>query len=299
MHRIKSALLLMGIFGVFSTISFSLFGWIGALVVLGIGLVVQGLVQQRGAGLILRLHRAREVAMWEAPILHRIAGELAARAAIPLPQLMVYPSEMPNAFAMARREPPGVVAVSSGLLSLLDRREITGVLAHEFAHLKNRDSSLSALAGVVVQATTSLSHFFGFALLFLFVSGAWGTGGDNLWPTIVLVGLAPTGAALLLAGFMRTRERLADEDAAALTGDPRGLASALYKLQQYSESLERYLRRFRFIHTVEQDRGAALLRSHPPTGERVEALVNMDAKLVRHPAYLSPQLTRWRNVENF
>ena len=98
MHRIKSALLLMGIFGVFSTISFSLFGWIGALVVLGIGLVVQGLVQQRGAGLILRLHRAREVAMWEAPILHRIAGELAARAAIPLPQLMVYPSEMPNAF---------------------------------------------------------------------------------------------------------------------------------------------------------------------------------------------------------
>lgn len=299
MHRIKSALLLLGIFGVFSTISYSLFGWMGALLVLGIGLAIQGLAQQRGAGLILRFHGAREVASWEAPLLHKIAGELAARASIPLPQLMVYPSEMPNAFAMALSKPHGVVAVSSGLLSLLDRREITGVLAHEFAHLKNRDSSLSALAGVVVHATTSLSHLFGFALLFLFVSGAWGVASDNLWPEIVLVGLAPTVAALLLAAFMRTRERLADEDAAKLTGDPRGLASALYKLQQYSASLERYLRRFRFMHTVEQDRGVALFRSHPPTGERVEALVNMDGKLVRHPAYEPPYLPRWRSVENF
>ncbi len=299
MHRIKSALLLLGIFGVFSTISYSLFGWIGALLVLGIGLAIRGLAQPRGAGLILRFHRAREVATWEAPLLHGIAGELAARASIPPPQLMVYPSEMPNAFALAISKPHGVMAVSSGLLSLLDRREITGVLAHEFAHLKNRDSSLSALAGVVVQTTTSLSHLFGFALLFLFVSGAWGTVGDNLWSEIALFGLAPTGAALLLAAFMRTRERLADEDAAKLTGDPRGLASALYKLQQYSHSLERYLRRFRFIHTVEQDLGAALFRSHPPTGERVEALVNMDEKLVRHPTYMPSQVPRWRSVENF
>jgi heat shock protein HtpX len=299
MHQIKSVLLLLGIFAVFSIISFSLFGWVGALAVLGIGLAVQGFAQQRGAGLILRFHRAREVDPQEAPILHRIAAELAARASMPIPQLMVYPSEMPNAFAIGTGKTHGVVAVSSGLLSLLDRREVTGVLAHEFAHLKNRDSSLSALAGLVVQATTSVSHLFGFAVLLLLLSGAWGTAGVSLWSEIVLFALAPTGTALLLAAFMRTRERLADEDAAKLTGDPRGLASALYKLQEFSKSLERYLRRFRFIHTVEQDRGAALLRSHPSTRERVEALVNMDAKLVRHPAYRLPAYPQWRSVASF
>ena len=286
MYKLKSLALLAGLVGMFALVAHSLFGWLGALLVLVLGLVVNWISLDRAAGLILRLHRARPLSAWEAPQLQRMVRELAGRAEIPAPELMVYPAEMPNAFALGAGG--GVVAVSSALLQLLSAREIRGVLAHEFAHLKNRDSALSLSAGIFVQAITALSQVFGLTLLLLVLTGAWAALGPGVWPVMLLVALAPSASVLLQAGLMRTRERLADRDAAALSGDPRGLASALHKLQQYSRYMQRWLRRFRFIYTSEEERGHSLLRTHPPTAERVQALLALEHKTTARPVLARP-----------
>ena len=279
MFKLKSWTLLVALVGMFSLVSYALWDWTGALLVLGMGFAINWFSVDRAASLILRLHRARPLNQWEAPQLYHIADQLAARAQVTSPHLMVYPGEMPNAFALGTRAEQGVVAVSEALLQLLDRREITGVLAHELAHLKNRDSLLSLSAGIFVQAITLLSQVFVLLLLFYFLFGAGSLMDLGLWPLLALVGLAPTGAALLQAALMRTRERLADRDAALLSGDPRGLASALYKLQEYGRYMARWYRRFRFIYTSADERGSAWLRTHPPTDERVQALLEMESKV--------------------
>ena len=107
--------------------------------------------------------------------------------------------------------------------------------------------------------------------------------GGGLLPTFVLVALAPTAAALLQAALLRTRERLADREAARMTGDPRGLASALHRLNKYSRYLTGWLRRFRFIYTSESEGGARLLRTHPPTEERVRNLLSMESRVEEVP----------------
>ena len=147
MYKLQSIAIMAGLVGLFALFAFALLGWVGVLLVLGTGILLHGLLFRRTAGLILRMHRARPLSRWEAPQLHRVGAELAERAGIARPELLVYPADMPNAFAIGVGR--GVVALSTGLLRLLDLRELRGVLAHEFAHLKNRDSALSLSAGGV------------------------------------------------------------------------------------------------------------------------------------------------------
>ena len=274
-HRLRSLALLASLAGLFALVGFQLFGGQVAFIVLILVIALNWLTLDRARSLILRLHRARPLQAWEAPQLHQVSAELARRARIPEPVLMVFASEMPNAFAIGGRHDEGVLAVSTSLLQLLGRREIQGVLAHEVAHLKNRDSVLSLAAGILVQVIGVASQGFSLLLFVLLLSGSSAVPLAQLIPTILLVGLAPMAASALQAGLMRTRERLADEDAAALTGDPRGLASALHRLSQYSRYLTGWLRRFRFIYTSGEEGGARWLRSHPPTHERVQALLQM------------------------
>lgn len=275
MYRLQSVLLLVALVGLFALIGLQLFGTIGASLVLGAAFVFQWLTVDRARDLILWLHRARPLYRAEAPGLHAAVGELARRAGIGVPELAVYPAQMPNAFALAGRRREPVVAVSAGLLSLLALRELQGVLAHEIAHLRHRDSAVSLAAGILVQVITVLSQGLSVLLVLGLLLGGLPASAQML-PVIFFISVAPLVAALLQAGLMRTRERLADQEAARLTGDPRALASALHRLQEYSRSLGGWLRRFRFIYTTEQDDGPSLLRSHPPTRERVAALLAME-----------------------
>lgn len=272
MYRIRSALLLAALAGLFALVTQALFGWIVAALVLVVALALNGVALDRACWLILRLHRARALSPWEAPGLHGVVRELSSRAGLPVPALMVYPADMPNAFALGGG--PGVVALSTGLLQLLDLRQITGVAAHELAHLKNRDSAFSIIAGLFVQVTVAAAQLFGLLLLLLFLSGQ--ALSLEAWPLLVLLNLASPAAMLLQAGLLRTRERLADRDAALLTGDPRGLASALHRLHHYSRYLTGLLRRFRFIYTSGDETGSAWLCTHPSTGERVAALLALE-----------------------
>ncbi len=284
MYRLQSLAILAGLVGLFALVGYTLFGWTGLLLVLGAGLIFNGLTLQSSVHLILSLHRARPVAPREAPQLYRTARDLAHRADIPLPQMAVYPSDLPNAFALGAGRDQGIVAVSSGMLGLLEARELAGVLAHEFAHLKNRDSLLSLSAGLFARAISSLSGLFGLLMLFLFLSGAWTAVGEGLLPLILLLSVAPQAAVALQAGLMRTREHLADRDAALLTGDPGGLAAALYKLERYNRYLSGLYRRFRFIYTTDYETGPRWLRTHPAPEERIRNLLEMEEKMAVHPS---------------
>jgi len=279
-YKAKSLILLAGLALLSGAIGLTLFGATAALFIMALVLGLNWLAVGRARAVILWAHRARALRPWEAPALHEMARDLAARAGVPQPQLMVYPADMPNAFAIGRGRDPGVVAVSTGLARLLSAREIRGVLAHEFAHLKNQDSSLSLAAGALVQVVGVLSQGFVLLMTLLLLTGGLAPTGllppGALLTTLLLVGAAPTGAAALQAGLMRTRERLADRDAAQLTGDPRGLASALHRIDQYSRRLGGWLRRFRFIYTSEGEQGSRWLRTHPTTAERVAALLGLE-----------------------
>ena len=159
MYKLQSIAImagLVGLFALFALFAFALLGWVGVLLVLGTGILLHGLLFRRTAGLILRMHRARPLSRWEAPQLHWVGAELAQRAGIARLELLVYPADMPTAFAIGSGR--GLVALSTGLLRLLELRELRGVLAHEFAHLKNRDSALSLPAGVFVEAIGGLSQ---------------------------------------------------------------------------------------------------------------------------------------------
>ena len=281
MYRIQSLAIFGGLIGLFAIVGFAFFGWTGVFVILLGGVLFNSLTLGSSVRLILSLHRARPIESWEAPGLHRAAHELARRADLPVPQLAIYPSDLPNAFALGRGD--GIIAVSTGLLKLLNIREISGVLSHELAHLKNRDSLLNLSAGLFVQAISSLSTVFGILMLLFFLSGSWIGGGENLLPVILLVTFAPYAAAALHAAFMRTRERLADQDAVLLTGDPMGLANALNKLHQYSRYLDRLSRRFRFIYTTDTGAGPKWLRTHPDTDERIDRILELEEKIAPYP----------------
>lgn len=176
--------------------------------------------------IVLAMHHARELSPGEVPGLFRMVGELSASAGLPMPRLFLLPEAQPNAFATGRDPAHAVVAVTEGLLQVLGERELKGVLAHELAHIKNRDILVASVAASLASAITSVAHALQFAALF------GGPHSDDEEQPSALGGLlfavvAPIGATLVQLGISRSREYLADETAARLTGDPEGLARAL------------------------------------------------------------------------
>ncbi|MBT6145150.1 MAG: M48 family metalloprotease [Gemmatimonadetes bacterium] len=275
MYRLQSLVLMAGLVALFAITGYWLFGWLGGAMILALAIAVNWLGVDGARDAVLRLHGARPLARHEAPGIYRLVEDLAERAGIPMPVLAIYPSQAPNAFAIAARRRDPVIAVSTELLRLLPPREVRGVLAHEVTHLRNKDSALSLMAGVFTQVIGVLSQTIGLLLFLGLLLGA--LPGQQLWPALLVALVAPALATLLQAGLQRTRERLADLEAARLTGDPRGLAAALHRLQQYSRYLRGWLGRFRFLYTADTDRGTSWLRTHPPTAQRVRELLALEA----------------------
>lgn len=224
--------------------------------------------------LVLWMNRAVPIDPPEAPRLHAMVRELADRAGLPMPRLYRIPDPSPNAFATGRDPAHGVVAVTDGILQLLPERELRGVLAHELAHIQHRDILISSVAAVLAAAVGVVADLTRWSALF---GGGddedEGLGGVGL---LVAVFLAPLGATLLQLGLSRSREFLADEGAARLTGDPEGLARALLRLESGVAALpmERSATASLFIVSPTGGFGKLLnlFRTHPPTEERVAAL---------------------------
>ncbi len=173
--------------------------------------------------MVLAMSRARPVAEGQLPHVRRMVEDLARAADIPTPRLYVIPSPQPNAFATGRNPAHGVVAVTEGILRMLDERELKGVLAHEMAHIKNRDILVASIAAAIASAITYIAH------IGLFFGGGRDREGGGA-AALLMALLAPIGATLIQLGISRQREYLADETGAYLCGDPQALASALQKM---------------------------------------------------------------------
>ena len=187
--------------------------------------------------IVLRMSGARVIDEREAPALHAMVRELADRAGLPMPRLAVVADPTPNAFATGRNPKRAVVAVTEGLMQLTNPRELRGVLAHELAHVANRDTLIATIAAAGATAITYVAHAIQWGAIFGGARHDDEEEGGSAAGGLLLAFLAPIAAMLLQMGISRSREYMADEYAARLTGDPEALASALGKLQSYGQSL--------------------------------------------------------------
>jgi heat shock protein HtpX len=222
--------------------------------------------------LVMRLYRAVRLRPHDAPDLHRLLEALAARSGlVRLPQLYYLPTPILNAFAVGTGERTAV-AVTDGILRRLEPREIAGVLAHEISHIRNRDLWAMSLADLISRLT-SLMSWFGQLLLLLNLPAVLLGGIAVPWTVVLVLIFAPTAMALLQLALSRAREYDADLGAVALTGDPRGLAAALAKLDRFQGAYwEEILLPGRRMPEP------SLLRTHPPTEERIRRLLGLEAE---------------------
>lgn len=225
----------------------------------------------------LRMSGAREVSVAEQPQLHATVERLAARASIPKPRVYLIDSEAPNAFATGRNPQHGAVAVTTGIARLLTADELAGVISHELAHIKHRDTLISALAATAAGAVTMLANMAQWALIFGGFGGNDEEEGGGLIGGLVMIFVAPLAATVIQLAISRTREYRADAGGAQILGDALPLASALEKLEWASGRVQPPANNPAVAHLyiVNPLRGGGLLnlfRTHPATEERIARL---------------------------
>jgi heat shock protein HtpX len=280
-NYVKTTLLLAGMSGLLLAVGALLGGnWITIALVLAIAL--NGFAYFFSDKIAIRAARAVPVSEAEFPELYQIVHGLAAKAHMPMPRLYVSPSPQPNAFATGRNPDNAAVAVTQGILPILDRRELEGVLAHELSHVQNRDiliSSVAATIGAVITWVAQFAFFFG---------GSDDDDGGNPIAALLTLILAPIAALLIQLAITRSREFGADATGARITADPLALASALRKIEAYSRGTPPATTNpstaHLFISNPFKGGGAGvakLFSTHPSTAERVERLERM--------AYGTPQ----------
>ena len=237
--------------------------------------------------IVLRMHHAQEISPAHLPELYSMVGDLAARANLPMPRVYLIPEEAPNAFATGRNPQNGIVAVTEGLLQLLDRREVAAVIAHELGHIKNRDTLIMAVAATFAGALSMLANAAMWGSLF----GSSQDEEEGGSPLAGLLGvmIAPIAATLVQMSISRAREFLADEAAARYTGGPLVLANALRKIEAWSKEIPMSsgspATAHLFIHNPFSLEGvASLFSTHPPTEQRVARLEAMAFGKVPHAA---------------
>jgi heat shock protein HtpX len=231
--------------------------------------------------IVLAASRARPVTREEAPRLYAIVERLCGRTGMPLPRLYILPEQAPNAFATGRNPQHAAVAVTQGILSLLDDDEMEGVLAHELSHVRNRDILISSVAATLAGAVMFLSTMARWAAIF----GGYGDrrdgerGGGGLGLLIAAL-VAPIAATLIQLAVSRSREYQADASGAEMVGHPQGLARALEKLDQYSTRVPMLAAggpTTNHLFIVKPFTGASLMNlfsTHPPIPERIRRLLS-------------------------
>lgn len=225
--------------------------------------------------IVLKMYHAREIGPEQAPELYAMIKTLAGNAGLPMPKVCVIPKDAPNAFATGRNPEHAVVAVTEGLLNRMDPDEIKGVLAHELAHVKNRDILIGSIAATMAGAIMVLAYMARFSALF----GGRGGDGDRGGSAIGLIAMsimAPFAAMIIQMAISRSREYLADSTGAGFAGSPEGLARALEKLGQYSKRIPLKANpstAHMFIVNPLSGRSImSLFSTHPPLEERIARL---------------------------
>ena len=228
--------------------------------------------------LVLKMYGAQPIEESQAPALHRILRTLATRGGIPMPRVYLIPTETPNAFATGRNPQHAAVAVTEGIMRILDEEELEGVLAHELSHVKNRDVLIATIAATLAGAITYLAHMAQWAMIFGGRRDDDEEGGGALGGILMVI-LAPIAAMLVQMAVSRAREFQADATGARLAGRPWGLAKALGKLETASKALPMDASpATAHLFIVNPLSGRSLQRlfsTHPPVEERIARLRSM------------------------
>src|SRR5881396_4259090 len=226
--------------------------------------------------MVLAAYGAQPIEEAAAPRLYAIVHRLVTRAGIPMPRVYLIPSETPNAFATGRNPEHAVVAVTEGIMRILDEEELEGVLAHELSHVKNRDVLISTIAATLAGAITYLAHMAQWAAMFGGRASDDEERGGNPLALILMAVLAPLAAMLVQLAVSRAREFQADATGARVAGRPRGLASALQKLERANEAAPMAANpSTAHLFIVNPLGGGAMMRlfsTHPPLEERIARL---------------------------
>ena len=228
------------------------------------------------------MYRAKEVAERDAPELHSIVRQLTVRAQLPMPRVYMMDNPTPNAFATGRNPEHAAVAVTTGILNLLSREELSGVIGHELAHIKNRDILISTIAATIAGAISYLAHMAQWGLMF---GGRRDNEDRNPLGSVIgifIMILAPIAAMLIQMAISRSREYKADESGATVCGNPLALASALKKLQTGVRRIPMQANpstAHMFIVSPLTGGGMlSLFSTHPPIEERIARLEAMSAR---------------------
>lgn len=274
MNNVKTFVLMAGLFGLFLLAGQLLGGSSGLLVALVVGSAFNFIMYFFSDRLVLRMYGAKVVTAQEAPELYAMVDRLRQRAGLPMPKIAVAPHEQPNAFATGRSPDHAVVAVTTGILKNMPQDELEGVLAHELAHVKNRDMLIATLAAGVAGALSNLPY------LLMFGGGRDDEGGHP-YTQIGLILLAPLGAMLIQFAVSRQREFEADRVGAHILGRPMPLANALIRLDSMAHRIPMQVppavAALAQVNPLAADGGvvAKLFSTHPPTAERVARLEAM------------------------
>jgi heat shock protein HtpX len=264
-------MLLAALTALFMALGFTIGGRAGAILAFLIAFGMNLFTYWNADKIVLRMHDACEVDARSAPQIHGIVAALARRAGLPMPRVYLIDSEHPNAFATGRNPEHAAVAVTTGLLRVLERDEVAAVLAHELAHVKNRDTLVMTMTATIAGAISMLANF---GLFFR------GNGSQNILATLLAVLVAPFAAMIVQLALSRAREYGADRGGAEIHGNPRALASALAKLAGAAQRIPnpvtaRNPAAAALYIVPGLGRGDSLFSTHPATENRIAALEAM------------------------
>lgn len=273
---LKTSVLMAGIVVLFGMVGAALGGAGGMLIALAFAGAMNVYAYWFSDKAVLRMYNAREVDAQSAPKFYNMVKELAANAGLPMPRVYIIDEAQPNAFATGRNPENAAVAATTGIMQILSERELRGVMAHELAHVKHRDTLISTISATIAGAVSSIAQF---GMLF--------TGGDRdrgVHPAvaILIMILAPIAAMLIQMAISRSREFEADRGGAEISGDPGALASALQKIHNYAhrvpmETAEQHpeTAQMMIINPLSAEGIKGLFSTHPQTEERVARLMAM------------------------
>ncbi|WP_445474610.1 zinc metalloprotease HtpX [Methanococcoides methylutens] len=283
-NMFKTTLLLASLTGLLVIVGNLIGGTSGMIIAFAFAIILNFGSYWYSDKIVLKMYHAKEVTESESPKLYEIVRNLAMRADLPMPKVYIVETSMPNAFATGRDPKHAAVAATTGILNLLTAEEIEGVLAHELAHVKNRDTLISAVAATIAGVITMIATWARWAAIFGGIGGRDDNGANNIVGFIALAIVAPLAATIIQLAISRSREFAADAEGARISQKPWALASALSKLEYGAQNYQPRRNDVQpsgntaHMFIVNPLRGSSLMnlfRTHPSTEERVRRLNSM------------------------
>ena len=276
MNMLKTMLLMTGLTLVLLWAGNAIGGQSGLTIALIFALAMNAFSYWFSDRIVLKIYKAQEASKADAPELYEMLRRLARKADIPAPRVYIINQPQPNAFATGRNPEHAAVAVTTGIMRILSAEELEGVIAHELAHVKNRDILIGTVAATIAGAISYLAYMAQWAMIF---GGGDDDEGGNPLVAIVMMIVAPVAAMLIQMAISRSREYAADAGGAKIAGNPRYLANALRKLNSASQQIpmkaEPATAHMFIVNPLSGGRMAKLFSTHPPMEERIARLEEM------------------------